>query len=377
MGWQNKMSFRNLPRESILWVVFVLFSPLLMASSKALPPDFYQQVDRFLVSPQITSETLVQEAHHIVKRLVEATENREDFIQKVKVLKSYLRLVCDFTQQQTFQRTLLLEEEINTHVTSWNEEVKHKRSTITWSAIGLGALVGLLVAVTRATQENRLDLTRFQEIGINFLIWAPISVGGGLSLGSLVAEQEVEQRQVLLIHPTELVKKYSGDVPMYKIESHLKAFLGAKEGPFRSQAQKKLQALHSKAPEKVEGRIRYMQAVLAHAPGELIPSQKAQQDRLAVLEEVLSLQFPSQSPSSWDEIRSFLSHHLYGFAVTGAILGVIIFLLPLHLSGGWSWPYAALSFVIGLRVGFALGQMAGELIKIERPDEILHHEVFF
>lgn len=358
-----------------LCLALVLMPTLLLASSKELSTDFYQRVDRFLTSQESSSERLVQEAHQLVKHLTEVTENREDFIQKVKKLKSYLRWVCDFTQQNTFQKTLLLEEEINTHVAYWNEETKRKRSTIAWTALAIGALIGLIGSIFKAVQEERLDLNKFQEIGVNILIWAPITIGGGLSLGNLIAAKEVEQRQVLLVHPSELVRAYSGDVTMYEIEAQLKVFLAAEDKASRSQAQKKIHALHSKDPERVSSRVHYMKEVIKYAPQELISSKEEQQKQLQVLQENLSLRFPSHS--YFDEIRYFISDHMYGFAVAGAVLGVAIFLLSLHFSGGWSWPYAALSFLIGLNVGFSLGQMGGELLKKETPREILHHEVLF
>ncbi|ADE14705.1 conserved hypothetical protein [Nitrosococcus halophilus Nc 4] len=357
-------------------LILALIPTLLLASpNKDLPPDFYRQIDCFLESHQNRSELLAQEAHQIVEKLTEITENREDFVQKVKELKSYLRLSYDFSKSQTLQRTLLLEEEINAHVVSWNQEAKQKRSTITWIALAVGALAGLFVAIVRSAQKERFDMNKIQKISINILIWAPITIGGGLSLGNLIAAKEVEQRQVLLVHPTELIRAHSGGVTMYEIESYLKAFLTAEKESSRSQTREELHKLYSKAPEQVEARIRYMKAVLEHAPQKLSPSKKEQQEQLAALQEGLSLPFPSTS--SWGEVRYFLSDHLYEVAVAGAILGVIIFILSLHLSGGWSWPYAALSFLIGLNVGFALGQMAGELIKKETPHEILHYEVFF
>ena len=162
---------------------------------------------------------------------------------------------------------------------------------------------------------------------------------------------------------------------MYEIESQLKAFLATEKEASRAQAQKKLHALHSKAPERVKDRIQYMKEVLEHAPQRLNPSKREQQRQLKAVQESLSLQFPS--PSFWDEIRYFLSGHLYGFSVAGALLGVAVFLLPLHLRGEWSWPSVALSFLIGLNVGLALGEMTGELIKKEAPHEILHYEVLF
>jgi len=357
-----------------LWV-FALIPTLLIASSKELPSDFYQQVNYFLQSNPRASEALAQGAHEMVERLTELTENRENFVQGVKELKSYLRLVCDFSQPQTLQRTLLLEEELNTHVASFNREAERKRSRITWVALAMGALVGLLGVIVRAVKENNLYPSQLKAVGINMLVWAPITIGAGLSLGNLIAAKEVDQRQVLLVHPAELIKNPDLNVTVYEMESHLKTFLTAEEEFSRSHALKKLHALHSKAPERVEARIRYMEEVLAHAPQQLSPSKEKQQAQLEALQENFSLHFPS--PSSWDKLRYFLSDYQYELAVVGALLGIAIFLLSLHLRRAWSWPSAALSLLIGLNVGFALGQMVGELIEKETPHELIQYEVLF
>jgi len=374
MRLRGNIILQNVICYRFLWVS-ALIPTLLIASSKDLPSDFYHQVNSFLQSNPRTSEPLAQGAHQIVERLTELTENRENFVQGVKELKSYLRLVGDFSQPQTLQRTLLLEEELNTHVASFNEEAKRKRSRITWIALAMGTLVGFFGVIVRVIQEESLHLSQIKAISLNMLIWAPITIGGGLSLGNLIAAKEVDQRQVLLVHPAELIRDPSLDMTVYEIESHLKTFLATEKGFLRSQAQKKLHALHSKAPERVKARIRYMEEVLEHAPPQLSPSKEKQQERLEALQENLSLSFPPLS--SWDKLRYFLSDHLYEFAVVGALLGIAIFLLSLHLSRTWSWPSVALSILIGLNVGFTLGQMVGELVKKETPHELIQYEVLF
>lgn len=368
-------------RYSSLLVVLIFIPTLLIASTKSLSPDFYRQVNHFLTSKQNMSKPLVLKAHQITQHIIEVTKNREDFIQKVKELKAYLRLVYDFSQLQTLQRSLLLEEEINSHIKSWNKETKRKRSAISWTAIALGALVGLFIVIFRAIREDRLELDQFRKMGVDVLVWAPLTIGGGLSVGNIIAAKEVEHDPMLLVHPAELMRAHSGDVATYEIESQLKAFLAAKNSSFHShEVQKKIQALHSKAPERVNSRIRYMKKVIEYAPQEELGiSKKEQRERLEILQKNLSSEFSSASMSTswWDKLRYFLSDYTYRIAMVGAILGAIIFFLPLCFSSGWSWPYAALLLVIGLSVGLSLGQMGGELIKKETPQEILRHETAF
>ncbi|ADJ29383.1 hypothetical protein [Nitrosococcus watsonii] len=364
-----------------LLVILIFIPTLLIASTKTFPPDFYRQVNYLLTSKQNMSEPLVLKAHQIVQHIVKTTEDREGFVQKVKELKAYLRIICDLSQLQALQRALLLEEEINSRIESWNKETKRRRGTISWTAIALGALLGLLIVVFRAIREDRLELEQLRKMGIDILIWAPLTIGGGLSVGNVIAAKEVEHNPMLLVHPAELMRAHAGDVATYEIESQLKAFLAAKDKSSRSQViQKKIQALHSKAPERVSSRIRYMNKVIKYAPQEVLEIPKEeQQERLEILQKSLSTEFSSTSMTTtwWDELRYFLSDYTYKIAIVGAILGAIIFLLPLCFSNGWSWPYAALLLVIGLSVGLSLGQMGGELIKKETPQEILYHEAAF
>lgn len=370
-----KIHFRNISCCSFL-LVSILLPVLVSASSTGFSGDFYRQIYHFLKSGQTRSEPLAQEAHQIVQHhLIKVTENRESFIKKVKELKAYLRLVYDLSELKTLQRTLLLEKEINAHVESLNQETRRKRGAITWAALAIGAIAGVFGAIIGTLKEDNLNARRLKEIGINILIWAPLTIGGGLGLAHLITAKEIEERQALLIHPAELIRTHPGDVAMYEIESYLKAFLAAKNEALRSQTRKKLHAFYSKAPEQVEARIQYMKEVLEYAPQKLAPSKGEQQRQLQALQEKLSLH--PLSSSSWDELRYFLSDYMYGFAVAGAFIGVVIFLLSLHLSGGWSWPSLILSFLIGLNVGLSVGQMTGDLIQKETAQEILHYEVLF
>lgn len=363
-------------------LALALFPTLLLAApkDKGLSADFYRQIDHFLKSSQSNSKPLVQEAHQIVQQLGNITDNQVIFLKRVKELKAYLRLVCDFSKLKALQRTLLLENEINTHVESLNQEIRHKRAVTTWIALAIGTIVGIVGVILGTAKESDPDAHRFKirlkKIGTNILIWAPITIGGALSLAHLITAKEVEERQVLLIHPAELIEAHSGDLTLYEIESYLQTFLTSKKEPSRSQVQEKLHVLYSKAPKQLEARIRYMQEVLEYAPQKLDPPKKEQQKRLQALQKNLSLQ-QSLSSSLWEELRYFLSNHMYGFAVVGALLGIVVFLLSLYFSGEWSWLAFALSVLIGLNVGLSVGYMAGDLIKKESAHEILHYEVLF
>jgi hypothetical protein len=207
-----------------------------------------------------------------------------------------------------------------------------------WVALAIGTMVGIAGVIIGTAKEDNPDAHRRKErlkkIGTDILIWALITIGAIEFSPSDYCKRSGRERQVLLIHPAELIVVHSGDVTLYEIESYLKAFLTSEKEYSRIQVRKKLYMLYSKAPKQLKARIRYMQEVLEYAPQKLRLPKEEQQKRLQALQESLSLQSLSSSP--WKELRYFLSNHMYEFAVVGALLGIVIFLLSLHFSGEWS-----------------------------------------
>lgn len=375
-----KNYFRNISCYS-LFLVLVFLPVLLFAAPKDGAPttDLYQQVDHFFRSHQTTSESVAQTAHQIVQKLISESKDIDSFIERIRELESYLHMIYDFSNLKALQRALLLEKGINAHLEAWNRETRHKRAVITWAAIIIGALIGIVGAIIGAAKEDHIDMPlvkdRSKKTVVNILIWAPLATGAGLSIAQLITAKIVEEHQMLLVHPAEFIQVQSGDVTMYDIEDYLKTFLTLENEFARSQARKKLHALHSKLPEQVETRLHYMKEILEYAPPKFSHFQKKQQGRLQTLLEDFSLQSFLLSP--WDRLMDFLSDHLYGLAMAGAFLGAVIFLLSLYLSGGWTWPSLVLSLLIGLNVGLSLGEMVGNLIEKEVAQEIIDYESLF
>jgi hypothetical protein len=361
-------------------IVFTL-APMLLAASASEAErepelEFYQRVDDFLQQSESQSGALVQETHQLLQPF---SEDEEEFIEKIKELKAYLRLQYDFSQPQVLQRVLLLEQEINSHIEAWNRETRRRRGFIAWTAVVIGALLGIggaIVVAIKSEDDNFSPKNHFKETSLNILVWAPITIGAGLSLGNVIAAKEVEARQVLLVQPSELIEAHSAEVVMYEIEACLKEFLAAEKESSRAQVREQLRDFHSQAPNLVEDRIRYMEEVLKHAPKtlELTPPREERQQWLHELQESFALQHPTRS--FWGEISYFLGNHMYGFTLAGALLGMILFVSSQTVKGDWTWKMIALNLVIGLSVGSGMGQLIGELIK-EKPEEILYHEQLF